>query len=195
MNENEDSIEEKIFFVKPQKIDLGKLKLKGRTLDIGGGGEGIIGQLNEEQVIAIDKNENELREAPGQFLKIIMDAKNMKFLDESFDTITSFFTLLYVHPADRKKIFQEIRRVLKKKGEFLIWDVKIPDRDNNKKELFGVRIEITIKDKRISTGYATHWNKQQSLDFYLKLGKEVGFRLLESEDKRDIFYIKFQKIV
>ena len=50
MNEHEDSREEKIFFVKPQKIDLRNFNLKGRTLDIGGGGEGIIGQLNEEML-------------------------------------------------------------------------------------------------------------------------------------------------
>ena len=38
-------MEEKIHFIEPQKIDLTDIELKGRILDIGGGGEGIIGQL------------------------------------------------------------------------------------------------------------------------------------------------------
>ncbi|MFW9936719.1 MAG: class I SAM-dependent methyltransferase [Candidatus Thorarchaeota archaeon] len=195
MTDNEEAIEEKIFFVKPQKIDLRNLNCKGRILDLGGGGEGIIGQLYENHVIAIDKNENELKEALGDFIKIIMDARDMKFLDESFDTVTSFFTLLYVPTSDRKKIFQEVKRVLKFNGEFIIWDLVIPNRNNNVKQLFGVRIEISMKDKKVSTGYATHWNKQQNLKYYLKLGKEIGFKVLECVDKGEIFYLKFQKTV
>ncbi len=37
--------EENIKFIETQKIDLTDVELTGRILDIGGGGEGIIGQL------------------------------------------------------------------------------------------------------------------------------------------------------
>lgn len=45
------------------KIRLQK-KLNGSILDIGGGGEGVIGQLYGQQVVAIDKLQEELDEAP-----------------------------------------------------------------------------------------------------------------------------------
>ncbi len=39
---------EKIQFIELHKINLTDVELNGRILDIGGGGEGIIGQLKEE---------------------------------------------------------------------------------------------------------------------------------------------------
>jgi len=44
-------------------------------LDIGGGGEGVIGQMKGKQVIAIDPNRRELEEAADGPLKIVMDAR------------------------------------------------------------------------------------------------------------------------
>jgi len=49
-------MEEKIHFIDLHKIDLTDVELKGKILDIGGGGEGIIGQLKGEQVVAIDRH-------------------------------------------------------------------------------------------------------------------------------------------
>jgi hypothetical protein len=65
----------------------------GFILDIGGGGEGVIGQLKGKDVVAIDFKEEELLEAADGPLKIIMDAKDLKFLDESFPTVTAFFCI------------------------------------------------------------------------------------------------------
>lgn len=48
------------YTTKPQLIELNPIITEGFILDIGGGGEGIIGKLNGKKVIAIDKNENEL---------------------------------------------------------------------------------------------------------------------------------------
>ncbi len=42
-------------------------ELDGKILDIGGGGEGVIGRLYTSQVVAIDNNQAELDEAPGGF--------------------------------------------------------------------------------------------------------------------------------
>ena len=100
--------EEDIRFIETQNIDLTDVDLKGRILDIGGGGEGIIGQLKGERVVAIDRRESELKEAPGDYLKIIMDAKELKFLDETFETATAFFTLMYIPLENHQIVFQEI---------------------------------------------------------------------------------------
>ncbi|MBY8989005.1 MAG: class I SAM-dependent methyltransferase [Candidatus Lokiarchaeota archaeon] len=187
-------MEEKVQFIDLQKIDLTDVELKGRILDIGGGGEGIIGQLKGEQVVAIDRRESELKEAtPGDYLKIIMDAKELQFLDETFDTATAFFTLMYIPLSNHQKVFQEIYRVTKKGGEFVIWDFKIPKREITDKEFYGLDLEVKIEEKEISTGYATKWDKEQDLEYYLNLGTSIGFKILESDTTNEIFYIRFQK--
>ena len=52
-----------IYFSKLHTVDLTNLKLNGRILDIGGGGEGVIGQFAGPHVIAIDPSERESEEA------------------------------------------------------------------------------------------------------------------------------------
>ena len=54
-------------------------ELKGTVLDIGGGGEGVIGQLYGKQVTAIDNRQEELDEAPDCCEKVLMDATQMTF--------------------------------------------------------------------------------------------------------------------
>jgi len=183
-----------INFVDLHKMDISNVELKGRILDIGGGGEGIIGQLKGKRVVAIDLRESELIEAaPGDYLKIVMDAKELKFLDESFETITAFFTFMYAPLFDHKKIFREIYRVLKNGGAFVMWDLTIPKRDIRSKNYFGVNLEVTIGDKKISTGYAIPWKKEQNLKYYSNLGKKIGFKILEQDVINETFYIRFQK--
>lgn len=47
--------------------------LKGSILDIGGGGEAIIGQMYGDKVTAIDNRQEELDEAPNCCTKLLMD--------------------------------------------------------------------------------------------------------------------------
>jgi hypothetical protein len=65
-----------IFFLESQTVNVKDFDATGFILDIGGGGEGVIGQLKEKQVIAIDRNRRELEEAPDGPLKIVMNAGN-----------------------------------------------------------------------------------------------------------------------
>ena len=51
-----------------------KKRLHGRILDVGGGGEGVIGRLYPRQVIAIDHDEDEPMDAPGDFERLLMEA-------------------------------------------------------------------------------------------------------------------------
>ena len=191
----EELANEAVFFIDTEKIDLTNVKLEGKILDIGGGGEGVIGQFKKEQVIIIDPNKNELEEAPDTgALKIIMDAKELKFLDNTFDTATAFFTMMYIPVLDHKKVFQEIHRVLKLNGEFTLWDLTIPNRKNNVKDLFGVKLEVKIDDKIINTGYAIKWNKEQDMKYFLNLAKSMGFEILEQKVEKETFYLKFRKI-
>lgn len=198
--EIEDLIEKvenvSIAFTNPQKIDLRNIELNGRILDIGGGGEGVVGQLRGSNVVAIDLRKSELEESfeagDKESLKIIMDAKDLKFLDNTFDTVTAFFSLMYVAKSDHEQILKEIYRVLRDNGEFILWDLIIPKKTKNKK-IFAIPIKIQIKDKEIVTGYGTRWNKEQNLEFFIDLARKVGFKISEQKLEEEYFFLRLKK--
>ena len=59
-----------------------------------------------KQVVAIDPSRRELEEAADGPLKIVMDARDMLFLDDTVDVVTPFFTLMYIQASDRKKVLE-----------------------------------------------------------------------------------------
>jgi len=186
---------EKYYTVGPFEIDLTNSIMNGRILDIGGGGEAVIGQFKGEQVVIIDPIKKELEEAPdNEALCILMDAKDLKFLEKTFDTVSAFFTMMYIPLSDHKKVFEEIYRVLKKNGEFFLWDAIIPKRNENKKQVFVIVLKIKINGKKIGTGYGTKWNKEQSPKYFTELAKKVGFELIEQSLESDLFLLKFKKV-
>ncbi|SDY53410.1 Methyltransferase domain-containing protein [Proteiniborus ethanoligenes] len=188
--------DERMFSIGVQNINLKEFSQKGRVLDIGGGGEGIIGQLLGEKVIAIDPRSDELEEAAEGPLKIIMDARELKFLNKTFDGVTSFFTLMYIEKQYHQKVFEEIYRVLKDEGEFVIWDATISQFPGGIKDIILVPLEIELKDKKITTTYGVLWNKaQQDMKYYIKLGEKIGFEVITKEEMNQTYYIRFKKKV
>lgn len=185
---------ERMYFTDTQIIDLSDFNCKGRILDIGGGGEGIIGQLLKERVIAIDPIREELEEAADGPIKLVMDARDMQFLDFSFDTVTSFFTLMYMNKEDHAKVFQEVFRVLKEEGEFVIWDAQIPSYDNGIKDLYVIPLFVELNGKKIETAYGVLWKKtKQDVSYYTQLGKNSGFELISVEQIGETFMLRFKK--
>ena len=184
----------RIFAIKEQKVNLSNIRLEGLILDIGGGGQGVIGQFKKDKVIAIDHNKRELEEAPEGGLKIIMDAGELKFLNNTFDTVTSFFTFMYIPKSEHQKIFKEIFRVLKKDGSLVFWDVIIPKRENQIQEMFSLPLKIKINDIELDAGYGVFWGKkEQNLEYFQKLLKKVGFSEVEFISDDQIFYLRVKK--
>jgi len=175
-------------------IDLSKISFKGKILDIGGGGEGIIGQINGENTIAIDPLKEELEEAASGPVKIVMNAKDLLFIDHSFETVTSFFTFMYIPNIDHLRVFEEIYRVLKLDGEFIMWDVKIPQNINNE-PVFIIFLEIALPNKKVFTGYGQKWSdKLQDTNYFIELGNRVGFQVESVADiDNNAFVLKFSK--
>jgi len=168
---------------------------QGYILDVGGGGEGVIGQLKGRDVIAVDFRIDELIEAPEGPLKIVMDARELKFLDETFFTATAFFSLMYVKkPEDQQKVFDEVWRVLKPGGTFHVWDV-----DLNQKPVPGTRYYIVhmfyqIRDQVTETGYGMVWpDKPRGLSHYQKLARKAGFTPGETQREGNTFYLRLSK--
>ena len=186
-------MEAKIFSIDRQKVDLTELELSGPTLDIGGGGEGIIGQIKKEELLVIDKREDELQEAPSGGIKMIMDAKDMGFLNNSFAGATSFFTLMYIPAEEHPGVFSEIYRVLKPGGHFWVWDVKMPKRGNREENVFVVPLLVELGEKTVETGYGVLWDKEQNLEYFLELGEKTGFQIVEKRETGETFFLKLRK--
>ena len=68
--------------------------LIGPISDLGGGGEGVIGQIYRQQAVVIDNRQEELDETPEGPEKLLMDAAELTFADGSFQHVTAFFSLM-----------------------------------------------------------------------------------------------------
>ncbi len=168
----------------------------GLILDIGGGGEAVIAQAKGRQVVAVDLSKRELDDAPGEpLLKIVMDARDLKFVDASFDTATVFFTFCYIDPGDHEKVFREIARVLRPGGRLLVWDAVFPPKKTDDRQIF-VRypLHVTLASgTEINTGYGVHFAPGQGTEHFLALARAAGFDLVSRRDETGWFNLELRK--
>lgn len=174
-----------------QSVEINPIETDGLILDVGGGGEGIIGRLNGRQVVAIDTSEKELMETHNQALKVVMDATDLRFLPKSFDVCTAFFSLMYIAKSMHGKVFGEVFRVLKDNGRFLIWDARIPENPGSY-DTFFVNLRIRLLGGEVETGYGVRW-QTQSLEYFRELAKSAGFTAINERQHHEIFYLEAEK--
>jgi SAM-dependent methyltransferase len=167
---------------------------QGLILDIGGGGEGVIAQLKGKQVVAIDLSKRELVEAPGEpLIKIVMDARDLKFLDTTFSTASVFFTFMYIDPADHAKIFQELHRVLVPGGRLLVWDAIFPKKTDPGQLTVLFPLHIKLPKADINTGYGVNLIEEQGPAHFVELAKAAGFDLVAQTSEKGWFHLELKK--
>jgi len=184
-----------LFTFEPVNLEVKDFESGGLVLDIGGGGEGVIGRLKGKQVVAIDIRLNELVETIDGPLKVVMDARTLTFKDGSFTTATAFFSLMYMKTRkDHQTVMSEAWRVLKPGGHLHLWDVDLTKLPDTKKGFYLVRLHYRVGDFEKGTGYGMKWPVEPgSEEYYLQLAKEAGFQLLTVERNKHIFYLVFSK--
>ncbi len=194
-HEGQDKIDPaRVYTFEKQELVLPDFAAEGWILDIGGGGEGVIGRLKGSQVVAIDLYSWGMRRTPPGPLKLVMDATDLKFLDESFGAVTSFFTLMYMSPEQQDKAMREAFRVLKPGGKMRIWDVDLPVSPDPKKDLAVYPFVFRLPKETVETGYGTPFPKQQmNLSYYSRMAREVGFTVEEQEVVGSTFRLVLQK--
>ena len=188
--------EDRVHFFETQTVRVHDFESTGFVLDIGGGGEGIIGLLKGRDVIALDLRAEELEEAPPGPLKIVMDARDLKFLDGAFATATAFFSLMYLKSReDQQKVLAEIFRVLQPGGQLLIWDVSVPKRpEGEDRDVYVAMLRVSVGNRTIGTGYGQPWPPEtRDLAYYLELIAAAGFRVTEQAQDGRLFFLRLQK--
>ncbi|MFQ6104101.1 MAG: class I SAM-dependent methyltransferase [Candidatus Glassbacteria bacterium] len=192
-NEHEE-MKDSFFRLREQTVSVEDFESKGYILDIGGGGEGVIGRLKGEQVISIDISKRELEAAPEGPLKIIMDARDLQFLDGTFNTSTSFFTLMYIDGSDHEQVFREIHRVLASGGKFYIWDVLFPKRTDKDIEIAVVPLRVRLPGEEFQTAYGGSWpDEGRDLEYYVKMAERTQFEVVSQSENDLIFYLELRK--
>ena len=189
MSEHSAIDEERMFLVDQQIVQINDVfKDDDLILDLGGGGEGVIGQLRGRQVVAVDTRKQELEDcAPGP-IKVVANAKELPFLDEAFDAITAFFFLMYVPTSDRPSVLAEAYRVLRPGGKLHIWDVQIPPKGKKTQEIFVVPVKAQLPNRTIETGYGVRWDdREMSVDSIIQMTQEVGFTVEDKASEGELF--------
>lgn len=176
------------------EVVLPNFPAEGLILDVGGGGEGVIGQLKGRQVVAIDLQKQELDEAPGQpLMKIVMDARDLKFTDASFSTATVFFTFMYIAPEDHEKVFRELHRVLQPGGRLLVWDPVFPTRQDPAQANILFPLHVTLPAKEINTGYGARFREGQGAEHFVALAGKTGFEVVSRRNEAGWFFLELKK--
>ena len=163
----------------------------GTILDIGGGGEGIIGRVYGQTVTAIDKRQEELDEAPDCCTKLCMDAAQLQFENESFDHATFFFSLLYMDVDTQQKAICEAARVVKPGGSITIWDCAVA---SAYPEPFLIELDIDANGKKVHTTYGIVKEAgAQSASAFLGMCQSCGLRLCAWEENGNMFMLTLTK--
>ncbi len=165
-------------------------ELVGSILDIGGGGEGFIGRVYGEQVMAIDHSQEELDEAPKVCRKALMDATDLKYESACFDNVTFFYSLMYMARDEQAKAIFEAARVLKEGGGMAIWDCEI---DTAYPDPFLVDVDVMVSGEKYHTTYGIVKKDTQKLATIKQLCLDAGLQLIKKSITCNQFYLYFEK--
>lgn len=172
-----------------QTISINRV-LRGKILDIGGGGDGIIGRVYGEQVVAIDNCQEELDETPDGFEKVFMDASELTFQNESFDHVTAFYSFLFIRRDLYDAVLAEAVRVLRPGGKLHIWDCCVT---TAYPEPFFTELDVDANGTRLHPAYGVvKENAEQNAATFTTLCQKYGLRLTDARIGKENFYLQFE---
>lgn len=192
MTENKEEIDWSEFHITPrQTIEIKEIPT-GSVIDIGGGGEGVIGQIGGKRITSIDKLQSELEEArrlAPEAKMVVADATALPFQEAEFDNATSFFSGMYMTNEDKIKVLKETLRVIKSEGELWYWDANV----QTDKPKFVISMTYVLPNGEAkNTGYGCK-SKEQPMDLVVEMMNKVGFIVETFENQKYWYFIKARK--
>jgi SAM-dependent methyltransferase len=189
-------MEDEWFEFDPVDLYLEELPAQGLILDIGGGGEGVIGRLHGKDVIALDIRKDELDEAPDGPQKLVMDARSLGFRGGSYSVATALFSLMYIYKVeDQIRVFRELGRVMEPGGRLFIWDVAFDGKHPPDKPYFVAFLRFHLSGQEWGTGYGMRFPEETRDEaYYADLAGKAGFQLVRSERDQHIISLEFLKV-
>jgi len=183
---------DKIYFVEDQTIVLNELPCNGFVLDIGGGGEGIIGAIYGSKTVSIDISEKELQEVNNDALKIIADGANLPFLNNTFDLGYMFFSLMYMDSNEKLAVLKEVYRTLRPGYKAIIYDLTMQPIQN---KYIAIPLTIILPNGEImKTGYGSDVQKcWQTAEAIENLVKQAGFIIVNKSTNDAVFFLELVK--
>jgi len=145
---------------------VGLLSKKARVLDVGcGAGVPVAKFLIESgfEVVGIDFSENMLklaRENVPRATFIMKDMTKLDFVDNSFDGLTAFYSIIHVQREKHYPLFKDFHRILKPNGMMLV--CMGPGEWEATEQYYGIRM------------FWSHYSPEKSL----LLVKDAGFQTI-----------------
>jgi len=165
----------------------------GRTLDIGGGGEGVIAQAGGARIVAVDRYLSEIHEARDKARAaawVTADATALPFATHCFDSATAFFSCMYMADDTKQKVFREAWRVLRAGGALWIWDARMVSRG----KAFAIRLRVDLPGRpAIHTTYGVRAKNQSAASIAGQL-QDAGFEPQVVVDQGYWFLIKARRV-
>jgi len=171
------SAADSVFFLDREEVHVGELSGEGPVLDIGGGGEGIIGLLAGGRTVSVDRSLRELKEAPPGPRKLVADAGALPFPDRVFPLAAAFYTLLFIPGREGlERLFAETVRTMRPGGRFLIWDAVLPFRPpGEKRGAVAIPLHVRAGGREVETGYGSRWPEEtREPEDVLRLARRAG---------------------
>ena len=79
-------------------------------------------------------------------------------------------------------------------GRFLIWDVALPQRLDQNKDIVAFPLLVKLPDEEVSTGYGCPWpDKEQDLAYYAQLAQDAGFEVVTQRQENRVLFLEVQK--
>ena len=161
--------------------------LRGRILDVGGGGECMISRVYGAQTVAIDVDAQELAEAPEVCEKRVMDARSLDFPDGCFDHVTAFYALLYMDAEGQRRAIAEAARVLRTGGSLCIWDTETADGEPP----YLAELDVDAAGQTIHVTYGVIKDDAgQTMERTVRLCEEAGLHVVQAERMEKQFFVR-----
>jgi hypothetical protein len=101
---------------------------------------------------------------------------------------------MFMPAAEHTTVFGEVFRVLAPAGRLLIWDIALPPRQDDPRDILRFKLMVSLPGALVDTGYGTFWPAvAQDLAYYARLAVHAGFELETQRETGRLFFLQLRR--